>query len=200
MFAGYLIYGLWFAFTIYLTVYCVESGYGVSRDGGKQIGLWMAGNITYGICVVAANWMLFHRLNLWDRWALGLYAFSVGTYFFVLFVQSQLMMFPKVFGSFDNAWVEQPVVWFGLLCVLLQTSGIELLYDLFKKSDDIFADKLRRDYEDERRSTAFRGSVVGEATVQIEGKRLLNAKHVAETMAAKAKHHKLNKREAGMVV
>jgi len=64
----------------------------------------MAGNITYGICVVAANWMLFHRLNLIDKWGLGLYAFSVGTYFLVLATESYLMMFPKVFGSFCNSW------------------------------------------------------------------------------------------------
>jgi len=104
MFAGYLCYGLWYAFSIYQTLYFVECQAGQALPNGKGIGLWVAGDNVYGVCVVVANLVLLHRLNLFDKTGMAFYVFSVGSYFLALWLQSLTVYFPKVFGSFGNAW------------------------------------------------------------------------------------------------
>ena len=84
MFAGYLAYGLWYALTIYMTTYVVECQLGEKLSDGKDIGLWVAGDNVYGICIIVANIVLFHRLHNIDKYAIGLYAFSIACYFLAL--------------------------------------------------------------------------------------------------------------------
>ena len=104
MFAGYLCYGLWYAYCIYQALYYVECRTGQVLSDGKAIGLWVAGDNVYGVCVIVANLVLFHRLNLVDRAGALFYVFSIGSYFAALGAWSLSLYFPKVFGSFGNAW------------------------------------------------------------------------------------------------
>jgi len=104
MFAGYLFYGLWYAFSIYQTLYYVECQVGQVLTDGKGIGLWVAGDNAYGVCVIAANLVLFHRLHLLDWKGGALYALSIASYYLALLTESSVLLFPKVFGTFGHAW------------------------------------------------------------------------------------------------
>jgi len=86
MFAGYLLYGLWYAFVIYATVYSVDCAVGETLSDGKATGLWVAGNTVYGVCVIVANLILAHRLSTVDGVSIALYAFSIGSYFLSLYL------------------------------------------------------------------------------------------------------------------
>ena len=104
MFVGYLFYGLWYAGVIYWIFFYLQcSGLQVLSDG-QDIGFWVAGDNVYGVCIIIVNLVLLHRLHLFEKYGMGLYAFSIGCYFLFMFVQSLTMSFPKVYGSFGKAW------------------------------------------------------------------------------------------------
>jgi len=151
-------------------VYYVQCGVDQSLTNGKAIGLWVAGDNAYGVCVIVANLVLFHRhstfdiARLWEKlakkqkflpaesWVYGhgmkLYAFSVGSYFFFLGLESTSLVFPKVFGSFGHAW-GQLILWISLLCICLQTSATEALWNLVVHREDIFDDHIKNEYIEE---------------------------------------------------
>ena len=93
-----------------MVVHSVQCAVGAALSDGKAVGHWVAGDNVFGICVIVANLVLLHRMNLYDRWGYFFYAFSIGSYFVALGAQSYCWpepegpYFPKVFGTFGNAW------------------------------------------------------------------------------------------------
>ena len=90
---------------------------------GKDIGHWAAGNNAYGVCVIVVSLVLFQRLNLLDPRGVLLYVFGIGFYFGWLALESQAYdswgwWFPRVYGSFSNAW-GQSIVWATLSFVVV---------------------------------------------------------------------------------
>lgn len=56
---GYIFYGLFFACSVFCTVYVVECSLGATLSDGHAIGLWVAGDNAYGLCVIVVNLALY---------------------------------------------------------------------------------------------------------------------------------------------
>ena len=167
MFAGYLFYGLWCAGSIYGTVYYVACQLGQGLPDGTAIGLWVAGDNAFGLCVIAANLVLLHRLQLFDRLGMLFYALSIGSYYLALALQSSnaILWFPKVFGTFSKAWLT-PLVWISLGSVVIQVCATERAWEAWVNRDAIFNDGLRKEYQAESEAHA-RGEAAKSQKAQV---------------------------------
>ena len=77
-------YGLLFACSIFVTVFLAESRVGETMSNGQAIGLWVAGDNAYGLCVVAVNLGLWYRQGTPSKIGNALYILSAAGYFIAL--------------------------------------------------------------------------------------------------------------------
>jgi len=128
-----------------MTVYYVQCAAGENLSNSKTIGLWVAGDNTFGVCVIVVNIVLIHRLNLFDTFGMLLYVFSIGSFFLFLWIESKMLLFPKVFGTFENALGDY-LIWCSLFYICLQTSAIEKLWDIIVNRNLIFDNSIKKEF------------------------------------------------------
>ena len=56
--AKYIAYALWHAFIAYEICLYAMNEIGVSQSNGTEIGFWVGGMTTYGVCIFMANFLL----------------------------------------------------------------------------------------------------------------------------------------------
>lgn len=54
----YIVYALWHALVAYTICVYALSELGANQNDGKEIGFWVAGMTTFGVCIFMANFQL----------------------------------------------------------------------------------------------------------------------------------------------
>jgi len=88
-------------------------------------------------------------MNIYNKYGIIFIVLSVGSYFLSLFLENLSVLFPKVFGSFVNAW-GQAIVWISLITICIQVSATEIFWNIWINLDYLFNNKLEKEYKYEK--------------------------------------------------
>lgn len=141
LYLGWIALAVWHAFGIYYSVFYALTRIGTVTADGKDIGLWLAGTVVYGSCVVVVNLTLWMRAHAHHLFGLVLYSGSVASYFVIFYLLS-------IYAKDDIRYLFWPtlsheLVWVALVFSCCQAFLTDYLYkacrSVGKKAEDVRA-------------------------------------------------------------
>ena len=76
-----------------------------------MLGLEPAGQLTYGCCILVANWVIMHKFNIHDGYNILTVLLMVSAYFIASYIEGTIMKIDElvgvtymIFGTSSTSW------------------------------------------------------------------------------------------------
>ena len=91
IFIGYLFYAIFHGLIIYLIcMICLLQPNNSFTPDGKEFSFWESGHLVYGVCVIAANFLILTRTHNFTGYGEAIVVLMIFAYFFFMFTQSEI--------------------------------------------------------------------------------------------------------------
>lgn len=122
----YIGYALWHAFVAYQICVYALNHLGVSKADGKELGLWIGGMTTYGICIFMANALLGIHAKTYDPF--GIFLLFLGPIAYFLFYWLTNIVFVGYTSCLFANNFNIGIVWIAMLFCLIQQYIVDKAY------------------------------------------------------------------------
>lgn len=138
----WIFYGLFHAALVYFfNMFPITD---VVSSHGKTAGMWMAGHLVFGACVIVTNLVVLVRFNRFDWGAVGLVSLMILGFFVQFAFLSLFRTFAELYKTFADT-ITHPIIMLSLLLMVLVTLTLEMLYKFLQEMRIMKRNKLYLD-------------------------------------------------------
>lgn len=133
--AKYIGYALWHALIAYEICLYAMNELGVSQSDGTEIGFWVGGMTTFGVCIFMANFLLGLQAKTYEIYGILMLFIGPIAYFFFYWVLNNVFVGDIACLFAPNFSIG--IIWVAMLFCLIQQYAVEKAIQAYKKIDEV---------------------------------------------------------------
>jgi len=136
----YIVYALWHAFIVFMACFFSLNMIGVTRNDGKDIGLWVGGMTVFGCSIFIANFVLGLHSKTYEWRYIVLLCLGPIAYFLFYWILN--IIFVGDIAYLFGANFSIIAVWFAIMFSMVSTYILDIVKDSIENFEHIEKDVI----------------------------------------------------------